>query len=113
MNFNNKEEVFNFIEKLCSLDLNKFEIKTGNEKEQELLFKLSYLFVRENGGILTFDNSFDGIMEFMAWIVNRLYTKNDPLYIFSEIFYVKEINQNFIDLYKKFYDLMGGRDMDK
>ena len=52
-------------------------------------------------------------MEFMAWVVNRLYTKNDPLYIFSEIFYVKEINQSFIDLYKEFYDLMGGRDMDK
>jgi hypothetical protein len=31
MDFNNKEEVFDFIEKLCSLDLSKFELKTGSQ----------------------------------------------------------------------------------
>ena len=112
MDFNNKEEIFDFIEKLCSLDLSEFEIKTGNEKEEELLFKLAYLFIKNNN-IINFEDSVDGLFNFLNWVFNQLYTKNDPLYVICEIFRKNNENQEFISLYEEFYNLMGGRDMDK
>ena len=99
MDFNNKEEVFDFIEKLCSLDLSKFELKTSNEKEQELLFKLAYLFIKNNN-IINFEDSVDGLFNFLNWVFNQLYTKNDPLYVICEIFRKNNENQEFISLYE-------------